>query len=322
MKNALFVAICLIYSLQLAAQTEPDVVVVKGEAEVIWEQDNMTKDQAKKKAQEQAEIDALQKQFGIVITKGNSTYVKNNQNGKEVETNSTFNMIGNTYVPGEIIEILDTKFEELKGEKSIKKGRKTSKVEVISIKCTIKAKARPMSNNKVSFETFTLSGNMKNNKAEAYKSGDSFYLYFRTPVSGYVTVFIDDSKQTVRVLPYQTMASKYENGIPVEADKDYIFFSPSHKYFGDDLAEVDEIELAAYSEQDLNVVYVIFSTEPFNKPRLKKDVNDDLLTEKEKAKRYTLPSSLDSNEFQNWLIDNLSKRENFQRQVINITIEK
>lgn len=319
MKKLFLFSLNILICMTIAAQDKPDVVVIKGEGQITWDEEKMNKKEAQKEAQQLAEIDALQKEFGIVVVKGNSTYVKDRKNGEEHETTSTFNVIGNTYLPGEIIEILDVEFEEIKWKQKVRRGRDIEKTD---IKCKLKAKARPISDNKVDFESYTLSGNMKNNKAHAYKEGDSFYLYFSSPVSGYVAVFIDDTKSTVRILPYQLMDRKFENGVPVEADKEYIFFSRAYDYFGDDFAEVDELELAAESEQDLNRVFVIFSTEPFNKPRLKKNIREEILTDREKEQKYTVPSGMPSEDFQRWLINNLSKRENFQRQILDITIEK
>ncbi len=295
-----------------------EIVKIKGEFQLTWQQEKESKKEAKERAEKFARINALEQSFGTVVVQGNSTYIKNKQTGEKVETKTTFNMIGNTFVKGEIIEVKKLKFEEIKWKEKI--GRE--KVEQIDIKCKIVATAREIDETRVDFEVYSLSGNMLNNKTTTFYDGDNFFLYFKSPVSGYLSVYIDDNKNAVKILPYQEMASEFDNGVPVKADKEYIFFDNNKKYFENKFALVDELELASESDQDLNRVFVIFSQEPLNKPRLKKNITADILTEEEKKKNYTVPKSLPSEDFMKWLIKNQYIRTDLQRQIINITIEK
>ena len=315
----LLVSLITCYTLVAVAQEKKPIVKIKGEFQVTWEQDKESKEDAKKRAEQFARINALQNAFGTVVIQGNSIYTKNVNKDNQVETSSTFNMIGNTFVKGEIIEVKELKFNEIKWSQKVDR----KKVEKIDIKCIIKATAREITETSVNFECYTLSGDMKNNKTTTYYDGDQLYLYFQSPVSGYLSVFIDDNKHSMRILPYQQMPSKYENGIPVEADKEYIFFSTLKDYFEDGVF-INELELFTEenSDQDLNRVYILFSKEPINKPRLKAGLNEDLLTKKEKEGDYTVPKALKSELFLKWLIKNQYIREDLQKKIIDISIEK
>jgi len=88
-----------------------------GEEEIT---DNISKAQAEKSALDKATIDALERAFGKAIIQGNSTYIENINDGKKVETHSGFNMISNTYVKGEVIEVLNQKCKTVTGMKIIK----------------------------------------------------------------------------------------------------------------------------------------------------------------------------------------------------------
>ena len=85
---------------------------------------------------------------------------------------------------------------------------------------------------------------------------------------------------------------------------------------------VDEYQLYAEKAQDLNRFFVIFSREPLNKPRLTINESTDI-TEKEAQEGYTVPLSLESEDFQRWLNKNRSFHlADMQVDIIDITITK
>ncbi len=287
------------------------IVKTEGEAQVPVTE-NISKADAKKQAQELATINALENAFGTVIVQGNATYMKNNTTGDKTETQTVFNTIANTTVKGEVLEVLDVKFDELK------KGDQTD------IRCKIKVKARELTEAQIDYQAYSLSGNTKNNESTKFYNGDDFYFYFKSPTSGYLSLFIDVNGTTERILPYQNMPVAYENGIPIEADKDYIFFSksPEHNYFAKDNVQVDEIFMSIEgADQELWRLFVVFSKDPLNKPGLKDNPNKEKLSESEIKKRISVPKALPSEDFQRWKIQNQEMRKDLQIKILDVSVD-
>jgi len=286
-----------------------DLMVTSGTAQVEFP-DTKSKTEVLKEAQELAEIDALERAFGRVIVQGNATYVSNVNTGQKTETFSSFVMKGNSYVKGEVIEVMDTSYRVVTGTKRIQ-GKQQNYQELIF---TITVKARELNEIPVEFNTYPLAlPNPKAIKTE-FKSNDFLYLYFNSPVSGYVYVFLDDNKDAYRLLPYRSMPSAYELGMPVEADKEYIFFSTrkEHNYITEDpYFTEDQYQLVTTGAHELNRLYIIYSPQPMVKPAFSKQ---ESLTE------LTLPLSLPSGDFQKWLIRARSMSKQVQYKPIDITI--
>ncbi|HOD88968.1 MAG TPA: hypothetical protein PKN53_08205 [Bacteroidales bacterium] len=292
-------------SMNLYAQKK-DIVIVEGTAQVEYP-DYKSLDEVKREAEELAKINALEKAFGIIIIQGNSTYVSNINTGEKTETKSEFTMIGNTFVKGEILEITEESFKEIIGYKNID-GKEYP---IKEIQCTIKAKAIELTEPKIEFEVYPLSGPDKRLKTTSFKHNDTLYLYFKSPVSGYLTVFLDDNKKAERLLPYKGMTNEYESGVPINADEEYIFFS-------------NDIYCILYAETmyDLTRMFIIFSKNPINKPFLKENVPEEILSNYEKDNGYFTPEELKSEEFQDWLQKNRYAREDIQLKIIDIIIKK
>lgn len=60
-------------------------------------ENNMSWEDAVNKAIQYAQVKAIEETFGKVILQDNSTYIKNQQNGDLVKTNSTFSFVSNGY---------------------------------------------------------------------------------------------------------------------------------------------------------------------------------------------------------------------------------
>jgi hypothetical protein len=293
------------------AQKKAKIVKTSGEAQITLTEDKSRK-QVKDEAKQHAIIDAIENAFGTVVVRGNATYISNTESGDESETKTSFNTIANTTVKGEVEEILKEDYVDINRDDGL-----------IDIMCKIKIRAREILEVPVDFESSTLSGNTKNNNTEKFYDGDDLFFYFKSPISGYITLYVDVNGTTERILPYQNMPAKYENGIPVEADKEYIFFSKDekHKYFNDE--NIDEIYLSMDSDiQEIWRLFAIFSKEPLNKPKLNINPSEDKLTEQERSKKITVPKSLPSEDFQRWKIKNQQFNKDMQVKIIDITIEK
>jgi hypothetical protein len=310
----------IIFFLLISLSIFPQKVVrTSGSAQLELTMDK-SRAQVNEEVKDMAIINAIERAFGRVIIQGNTTYISNVTTGQETESNIVFNMIANTSVKGELVEVLELNYSDIKGNKKIN-GNFT---EIIEIKCDVLIKAREIEEASVNFETSTLVCPKVNCKTTTFENNDDFFLHFLSPQSGYVTVYLDDTENSYRLLPYKDMPAKYESGFPVKADRDYIFFSiaPQHNYLNFEWNE-DTYQLYAEKKQDINRVFVIYSKDPINKPRLHDNLNQEAISEKEKKAGYSSPKALPSEDFQRWLNKIRSyEKENMQVAIIDITINK
>lgn len=318
MKKITILNILLIVSPFILFSQQP--VKTSGEAQVELTE-NRSRQDVKKEAKDMATVNALEKAFGSVIIQGNSTYISNVNTGEKTETNSVFNMIANTSVKGEVVEVIDEKYEDVKGYKVID-GKK---IEVTDILCKITIKARELAEPAIDFTTFPLACTNINCKTTSFKENDDFFLYFVSPITGYLSVYLDDGEYSQCLLPYRNMPVEYESGMSVKADREYIFFSrqPEHNYFEDKDFNEDVYTLYSDSKKDINRLFIIFSKTLLNKPKLDDNVKTNQLTEQEIDEGYTMPKTLKSEDFQKWLNKCRSYREkDMQVDIIDITITK
>ncbi|MEM7550069.1 MAG: hypothetical protein AAF363_10350 [Bacteroidota bacterium] len=272
----------------------------KGEAQVKIE-DNMTKEGAREKAKQLAIVNAIEGVLG--------TYVEQETNIDIVDGETSFKIIGNTKVKGEWVKTSKEDFEEdtrvIDGETEI------------WITCNISGTVREIVKPKLAFETLSLNCPQKICRTTKYEDGESFYLHFRSPSTGYLSLYLVEQDETVyRLLPYQGMSDPYIDAVPVKADKEYIFFSNKdpHNYFSDfPLSQVDELGMYTDFDKEYLQLYVVFSTDKFSKPIL----------DKEKVlQEGSLPKSLTAKRFEEWVEKNRIYNPDFNYDVINLEIVK
>ena len=316
-----FTGLFVVLSLSFISQFiySQDIKRTTGTAQLELTND-MSRLEIQNKLRELATIDALEKAFGRVIIQGNATYITNQQTGKDVQTNTVFNTIANTSVKGEVQRVVDEKFTDIEGSKTVD-GKKEK---VLEVRCDIEIMAREIITPPVTFTSFPLGCLEEKCRTTAFKDNDNLFLFFSSPMSGYLTVYLDDRTETNCLYPYSTMPAEFEGGVPVEADKKYILFSeiPDFDYFPGKKIIPDIYQLYSNSSQDMNRLFIIFSKKPLNKPSLK-DVSEKMLDKKEYAGGYRLPKSLNSEDFQRWLNAYRSiGRDNVQVAIVDITITK
>ena len=149
----------------------------------------------------------------------------------------------------------------------------------------------------------------KSCRTEDFFDDEQLYLYFKSPVDGYVSVYVDEGDFTYRLLPYVIMGENYQSGVFVKADTEYLFFSDQSNPFRE--AVVDEIEMFTNKNIEYNTIYVVFAEDKFVKPRL---------SQKQEVDGRILPKSLMSDDFQQWLIGNRGVLTSFQDRRIKISI--
>jgi len=266
------------------------VKVTSGEAEVI-QYPNMTYDEACKAAWQEAVISAIQKEFPTNVDRESRLSVKDDQ--------SHFYFVGNVKVRGQWIKDL----EEPKFTPFNKDG-------VTSVKCRVKGLVREaVSRPKLEFEVLN-HPNVASRTTEFYNYED-LYVYFKSPIKGYLSIYLEESDSVSRLLPYQKMKDDLVNGVPIEGDKDYLFFDPKRSTFKD--IPVDEIFLFTNRTQtpDYNTLYILFSENPYHKPILYPGGTEQ---------GFQMPSKLPSRKFREWLEECRTIDTQFQDIPIVITI--
>ena len=171
------------------------------------------------------------------------------------------------------------------------------------VKCKVKGKAKALSNKGVDFETLVLrNGTTKKHADTNFRHKDYMYLYFTSPVAGYLQVYLaDEAGQVYGILPY---LSGGVSEIKVKKGYDYIFFD---KKRGDEFGIVDELYLTAPEGVEYNKIYVVFSPDPFTPPALRNNGTN-------------VPSSVTAEEFSKWLIKSRSRDDRMSVKTVNIVI--
>ncbi len=254
--------------------------------------DNISLEEGKRTALERAKIQALAEAFGTLVSQNNSTIVKN-ENGK---SSVDFLSIGGSNVKGEWIETIgDPKFDIF------------YESNMLTIKATIDGKAREIKNANIDFEAKLLrNGTEERYESNEFRNGDDLYLYFKSPVNGYLAVYLldENTQQVFCLLPYK---SSGEPAYKVVHDKPYIFFS-CQKADGK-ASEVDEYTMTCERSMEQNIIYIVFSPNMFAKA----------FAEDENA---GLPRQLALKDFQKWLGKCKVKDTAIQTQCLTLKICK
>lgn len=252
--------------------------------------ENISLEEAKRIALDRAKVQAIADEFGTIVSQSNTTLVKNS-NG---ESSTDFFSLGGSEVKGEWIETIGQPEYEISYEQGmlVVKAVVTGRIrEIVSAQIDIKA------------EVLCNGTDLKFARTD-FKSGDDLYLYFQSPVDGYLAVYLlDEVTQMVYcLLPYK---SSSEAITPIEHDKPYIFFSVEHA--GANAHLVDEYTMTCNSSVERNTIYVVFSPNEFAK------ANSNNVDE-------LLPQELSFGEFQKWLSKgrNRDKEMNVLRESITI----
>lgn len=231
-------------SLSLVASAKDWVKVCGEERYVVPE--NVSLQDAKIEALKRAKANALAERFGMMVSQNTTSIMKEN-NG---ELNDYFLATSGTELRGEWLE--DIKEPEYN-------IYYRNDMQVVEVSVCGKARERKSAEIDLSVKVLR-NGTEMHNESETFSSGDSFYLYFQTPIKGFVCVYlVDENQQATCLLPYQR---EQLHSVEVEANTDYLFFSIEHsvqKVF------VDEYVLSSYNGIIQNQLYVIFSPNDFVK---------------------------------------------------------
>lgn len=287
-KKYLCCFICIVFSICCFSQK---IKTVDGEYTYVVPE-NVNLDKAKYIALERLKIQLIEEEFGATVSQSNSTLVKNN-NGK---SNVDFVSIGGSEVNGEWIETIGTPRYNIYYENNML---------VVSVKA--KGRIREIISTAVDVKSLVLRNGIEDRfESDTFKSGDDLYISFQSPTNGYLVVYLVDTEQRAFcLLPYQNMKEEFFN---VEANKRYVLFS-TQTAASEIKPYVDEYTMTCTHDQEINQLYVIFSTSPFVKA-----IDDKL--EKE------LPRELSNEDFQKWLAKYRTRDTNMVVKKTTITIRK
>jgi hypothetical protein len=267
-------------------------------------EDHMSKEDLKEKLRHQAIINAIEREYGTYVTQESFVDVD--------DGSMQFRIFGKTTVRG---EWLKTTSEHFKEELRKVKGDKKTKHELWMV-AKIEGLVRELSQPDIDFSFFTTNCKKAVCQTGIFENGQPIYFHFKTPVDGFLSIYMVENDKAYRLLPYQNMPVKYKNAVPVLADKNYVFFSSSsaHDYFPDfSRYLIDELVMVTESEEEFVELFLVFSTEEFDKPVLSK-------TEIEESSGYEIPRSLEASSLTNWLEDNRIHSENFYYRNLNLKI--
>lgn len=287
-KKYLCCFICIVFSICCFSQK---IKTVDGEYTYVVPE-NVNLDKAKYIALERLKIQLIEEEFGSTVSQSNSTLVKNSNGKSDVD----FVSIGGSEVNGEWIETIGTPRYNIYYEKEML---------VVSVKA--KGRIREIISTAVDVKSLVLRNGIEDRfESDTFKSGDDLYISFQSPTNGYLVVYLVDTDQRAFcLLPYQNMK---EGSFNVEANKRYVLFS-TQTAASELKPYVDEYTMTCTHDQEINQLYVIFSTSPFVKA-----IDDKL--EKE------LPRELSNEDFQKWLAKYRTRDTNMVVKKTTITIRK
>jgi hypothetical protein len=296
MKTRLMIlgALILIINIPFAEAQKLRIVKVSGEFQVKVE-NNESLNQAKERAEELAKLNAIEKGFG--------TYVEQQTDMIVEEGKVNYSIMAGTRMKADWIETTKKEFTYPE-EKTGKNGEKA-----IYVKCKIEGTAREV-RSKAKIEALSLRCPQKGCATEAFKTNQQLFLYFKAPVDGYLSVYIDEGSITRRLLPYEKMSN--ESFVRIKGDREYIFFENKKNISSKEI--LDEVFLYTEKQEEYNNLYVIFSEEPYVKPILEASTpaGDGILH----------PKSLTYDDFQEWLASCRAASSAFQDKKIRIRISK
>lgn len=271
------------------------IVKVSGNAQVRMES-NMTENDTYKLAELYAKINALQNKFGTIT---DQQFIFMVENGK-----ADYNIIAGTEIKGEWIETTHKHFsEDFTDEKSRDGNRK-----IKWVTCEIVGKARKITP-RAHIEFYPMNCVELSCKTTEIANDGNLYLSFKSPVDGYLSVFMDDGNRTYRLLPDKYSPKAFESGVFVKGDQNYILFSPDSNTLIQ--KQVEEYKLFTDEELEYNYLYVVFSEKPFVKPIL-----ENFETKNERQ----LPKWMTTKKFQEWISENKYAENSFQVKQMAITI--
>lgn len=223
------------------------ITIVCGEY-IYHAPENVTLAQAKQVALQRARVAGLIQAFNQTVYQSNTSVVTNRNGESSVDLYS----FGGSDARGEWIEDTEEPHYTI-----------TYEQDMLVVKAVVCGKAREIKSAGINVEAHVLrNGTEPRFESDKFNSGDDLYLWFKSPVNGYLTVWLlDRGSQTVFcLLPYR---SSSQGAVEVKHDQQYVFFHQDRKQ--KDWQYIDEYTLTANAAMEWNELYVVFSPNPYAK---------------------------------------------------------
>ena len=258
--------------------------------------ENVSIEEAKRVALQRARVEAIAEAFGTLVRRSNATRVENANGRSDVKMLS----LGMSEVKGEWLRTEGEPEYEIAYEEGM-----------LAVTARVKGVIREVVNAAVDFDARVLrNGTEDRMEGTDFREGDDLYLSFRSPVDGYVTVYLLDGAGTAYcLLPYRGDTG---GRVEVKGNRRYVFFSAAEAPEGERWG-VDEYTMTrgegAGDGPEVNQVYVIFSPRLFTKAV-------------DYAGEGLQPRELPYEEFQEWLFRCRKADEEMRVEVKDIVIQK
>ena len=280
-------SVAIALPMQMSALKE---AVVKGEY-TFYGDGSHSRDECKRMALEGARLEALRAEFGTTVTQDIVQHDLVNDGGEP----TYFSALSSTEVKGEWIADTD----EPKYSFSVDDEGN------LVVKCTVRGRAREISNETVDFHTLALrNGNEERFADTSYKNGDELKLLLKAPVDGYAAVYlIGEDRKAYALLPY---LNDPVGEVKLKRGKEYVFFDiekadSSH-------GPVDVLIMTTDAPREYNRLYVVFSPNRFSRAV---DTYTDEVT----------PRTLSFEEFNRWIAKCRKVDPKMGVKIINLEIK-
>jgi hypothetical protein len=282
-KSLIWLPFLLLTAFSTTAWTQKVKTVKVGATEQIEIEDGMTIEEARYLAVLKAKEKALEEVFGRDIYQGNVMTID--------EQSGEITSVSESYVKGSWVSTSSEDCEKVIDAKGN-----------IWMRCTVKGRAKELTKPPIHFLAEPLDCPDKRCKTSAFLNDEDFFVFFQSPVDGYVAAYLMMEDQVQCLLPYEGMDGSSR---PVEADQQYVLFSEK---------QAPDYFMFTEKNMETNLLIVIFSPQDFSKPILNKDIPD--------SDHYELPKQLSIEEFQRWLGRQRAAYEDLAVKNIVVTISK
>lgn len=287
MKRILTISIFCVAALVAAAR---EIVSVSGEF-TYYAPPTMTLEEAKKEALVQTRLHVLGKKFGTIIN-STTTIVLDNKETENGSSRSDVTTLATHEVKGEWIEDTRDPEQEILYDKTMPN--------TTIIRTRVWGKAREIVNTKADIDVRLLKEPLKEAKSDVFENEQSFYLFFQSPVAGYIAVYLLDSDEDMAycLLPG---ANDSRGAFPVQSNHEYILFK-------------DDPEYMFTTEKSViyNQIIVVFSPNEFYKANDAQGKHDT----------YQLPRELSLKEYWKWLTRCKTRDTQLIEKTITVRIVK
>lgn len=285
-KRTTFLIFFIALNLIAAGQDSGKIKRVSGKGEVE-QLSNMTEEEAKAAALNRAKIEALANEFGTYVSKTEQTLIE--------EGKTTYNALAFMDVKGEIVETIKNEC------------KKFTRDDETWWRCEFEGKARERKAATIDLEHRVLGCLDKDCNKTDFNTGEDIFLYFQSPVNGYISAYLLDHANAYCLLPYARMDGK---GFEVKANESYFLFSKKYPYHLP-AYQVDEYQVYTEKSSEINTLVLIFSPSVYYSPRMTEGELAPPAVRNYLGDNVKLPRELPIKNFETWIAENKSKSEEF-----------